>query len=53
MPGFIKTPQDEKRWAKAKEGVMKARKKTQEQMTDRDWALTNSIYQKMKGKKKE
>lgn len=51
---MVKTPLDEKRWTKAKEGVMKARKyKTQAQMKDRDWHLTNSIYQKMKGKKKE
>ena len=42
-----------KRWAKAKEGVSKARKKGEKEFTDRDWALTNSIFQKMKGKKKE
>lgn len=44
MPGFVKTPKDEKRWEKAK---VAARKTLSEADGDRFWALTNSIYQKM------
>ena len=44
MPGFIKTPGDEKRWAKAKEA---ANKTLSESAGDSYWKLVNSIYQKM------
>ena len=53
MPGFIKTPSDEARWAKAKNAVMKARKKGEKEFTDKDWGLSNSIFQKMKQSKEK
>lgn len=43
MPAFIRTKSDEARWKKAKAAVGKP----EDTFTDRDWALTNSIYQKM------
>lgn len=43
MPGFVKTPKDEARWAKAKEA---ARKQTSEG-SESFWKLSNYIYHKM------
>jgi hypothetical protein len=44
MPAFIKTPGDEKRWAKAKEAANKTHSESE---GDSYWAIVNSIYQKM------
>jgi len=44
MPAFIKTPGDEKRWAKAKEAANKSHSESE---GDSYWAVVNSIYQKM------
>jgi hypothetical protein len=44
MPAFIKTPADEKRWAKAKEAANKSHSESE---GDSYWAIVNSIYQKM------
>ena len=48
MPGFVKTPKDERRWAKAKEA---AGKQTSEG-SEGYWKLSNYIYHKM-GKSQE
>jgi hypothetical protein len=48
MPGFVKTPKDERRWAKAKEH---ARKQTAEG-SESFWKLSNYIFHRM-GKSKE
>lgn len=45
MPAFIRTKSDEVRWKKAKEA---AGKTLSESDGDSYWALTNSIYQKMR-----
>jgi len=47
MPAFVKTPKDEKRWAKAKKAVESSRKISEGSFVDNDWALVNHIYQKM------
>jgi hypothetical protein len=43
MPGFVKTPKDEARWAKAKEAAGKEAGKG----TDSYWRLSNYIFHKM------
>lgn len=48
MPGFVKTPKDEARWAKAKEAAGKQTDKDSESY----WKLSNYIYHKM-GKTEE
>ena len=48
MPGFVKTPKDEARWAKAKEAAGKSTEKDSESY----WKLSNYIYHKM-GKTEE
>lgn len=48
MPGFVKTPKDEARWAKAKEAAGKETAKDSESY----WKLSNYIYHKM-GKTEE
>lgn len=48
MPGFVKTPKDEARWAKAKE----AASKETEHGSESFWKLSNYIYHKM-GKTEE
>ncbi len=41
MPGFVKTPKDERKWDKAKEAAGKKGKET-------NWALANYIFHKVK-----
>jgi hypothetical protein len=48
MPGFVKTPKDEARWAKAKEAAGKQTEKDSESY----WKLANYIFHKM-GKTEE
>lgn len=48
MPGFVKTPKDEARWAKAKEAASKETDKGSEGY----WKLSNYIFHKM-GKTEE
>lgn len=48
MPGFVKTPKDEKRWEKAKEAANKSTAKDSESY----WRLSNYIYHHM-GKTEE
>lgn len=48
MPGFVKTPKDEARWAKAKEAAGKETEKGSEGY----WKLSNYIFHKM-GKTEE
>jgi hypothetical protein len=43
MPGFVKTPKDEARWAKAKEAAAK----TTEHGSEGFWKLSNYIFHKM------
>ena len=52
MPGFVKTPKDEKRWAAAKTATAKTKNKSVEDLHDDDFALANYIYHKM-GKTEE
>lgn len=47
MPAFIKTAEDEKRWAKAKSIVSKQRKISESKFGDSEYALTNHIYHNM------
>ena len=47
MPGFVKTPKDEARWARAKDAASKSKDKGESDFNDRDWALTNYIYHRM------
>jgi hypothetical protein len=49
MPAFIKTDKDEERWSRAKKAVRKQYPNIPEG-SDKFWALTNSIYQKMSKK---
>lgn len=44
MPAFIKTPQDEARWEKAKQAANKSHSESE---GDSYWAIVNSIYQKI------
>jgi len=44
MPGFVKTKEDERLWAKAK-------KLAEEQGHKEDWAYVTGIFKKMKGGK--
>lgn len=46
MPGFIKTPADEKKWNAIKHSVAKQRSKSVEEFTDRDWATVNAAWHK-------
>lgn len=46
MPGFIKTPADEKKWNAIKHSVAKQRGKSTEDFTDRDWATVNAAWHK-------
>lgn len=45
MPGFVKTPADEKKWERAKALAMKD--------SDENYALANYIFHKMKKSKKK
>lgn len=45
MPAFLKTPEDEKRWKRAKKAARQDSNITKD--SDEFWALTNYIYQKM------
>jgi len=49
MPGFIKTPADEKKWQAIKHSVAKQRGKSVEDFTDRDWATVNAAWHKSEG----
>lgn len=49
MPAFIKTDKDEERWSNAKKAVRKQYPNIQEG-SDKFWALTNGIYQRMSKK---
>ncbi|MEK6832924.1 MAG: hypothetical protein AABY32_02660 [Nanoarchaeota archaeon] len=52
MPkGVVKTKADEKKWNKAK-SIVREQYKDKSEDSDSFWALTNSIFQNMKGKKK-
>lgn len=46
MPGFIKTPADEKKWQAIKHSVAKQRGKSTKDFTDRDWATVNAVWHK-------
>jgi hypothetical protein len=46
MPGFIKTPADEKKWNAIKHSVAKQRGKSVEDFSDRDWATVNAAWHK-------
>lgn len=46
MPGFIKTPADEKKWNAIKHSVAKQRGKSVDSFTDRDWATVNAAWHK-------
>ena len=46
MPGFIKTPADEKKWNDIKHSVAKQRGKSVADFTDRDWATVNAAWHK-------
>jgi hypothetical protein len=48
MPAFIKTPDQEARWKRAKNAVKRSRKKEQDQFTDQDWGLVTKIYKEIK-----
>lgn len=48
MPGFIKTPEDEERWEKAKEIVRKQYGKT-EKDGEEFWKLVTGVYKRMGG----
>lgn len=47
MPAFVKTQKDEAAWQRAKRQV-RAQYKDIDEQSDKFWALTNSIYQKMR-----
>lgn len=49
MPGFIKTPADEKKWNAIKHSVAKQRGKNVADFTDRDWATVNAAWHKSEG----
>lgn len=53
MPGFIKTPSDEKKWNAIKHSVAKQRGKSTEDFTDRDWATVNAAWHKSEGNLKK
>lgn len=53
MPGFIKTPADEKKWKAIKHSVAKQRGKSIESFTDRDWATVNAAWHKSEGDMKK
>ena len=46
MPGFIKTPADEKKWNAIKHSVAKQRGKSVDDFTDREWATVNAAWHK-------
>lgn len=52
MPGFVKTPKQEKRWSAAKTAAAKSKGKSVNDLHDDDYALANYIYHKM-GKTEE
>lgn len=47
MPAFVRTPKDEKRWAKAKKAVESSKNISEDSFSDTEWGLVNHIYQKM------
>lgn len=49
MPGFIKTPAQEKKWNAIKEAVAKQRKKSVKDFTDDDWKIVNAAFHKSEG----
>jgi hypothetical protein len=51
MPAFIKTKGQEAKWENAKDIVSKEYPKKKSKDKDSFYALTNYIYQNMKGKK--
>lgn len=53
MPGFIKTPKDERKWNAIKHSVAKQRGKSIENFTDRDWATVNAAWHKSEGNTQE
>lgn len=53
MPGFIKTPADERKWQAIKHSVAKQRGKKVEDFTDRDWATVNAAWHKSEGNTEE
>lgn len=49
MPGFIKSPADEKKWNAIKHSVAKQRGKNVSDFTDSDWATVNAAWHKCEG----
>lgn len=47
MPAFIRTPEDEARWSRAKDIVKESKNKDENAFGDQDWALVNHVYQQM------
>ena len=47
-PAFVKTPEQEKKWQRAKKAVMRARNKTEDQFNDQDWGLVTKIMKNIK-----
>ena len=52
MPAFVKTPADEKTWARAKQAVLDSRELKESDMSDEDWGLVTHIYKAIKRKGK-
>jgi len=48
MPAFLKTPQDEKLWQRAKREYAKQNKEPQDRWVDKDWATVTTIWKNMK-----
>ena len=51
MPAFIKTAKDEKIWAKAKDQVANTYDVPEGKFKAKHWAIVNTVYHKMAGKK--
>jgi len=48
MPGFVKTPADEKKWQKAKKIVKEQNNVNFSDFKDEDWAFANYLFHNMK-----
>ncbi len=51
MPGFVKTPEDEKIWLKAKEKYATQTKTPKDDWVTKDWEVVTKIFHDMKGTK--
>lgn len=47
MPGFVKSPEDEKKWSRAKAIRAKDTGKSQDSFQDKDWAIVTTIFKNM------